>query len=382
MEGVRYSAAELGSRGPITIRSAEAWRVSIPMLEPFRISSGEVSRKDVILVCLYDKQHFGWGESSAMPGAFYSVETPDTCEEQLVQHILPQLTGRSYPTIAALEAAIAEMTSSRFVRVAVETAAWELLARQTGQSLREFLGIPDRPVPSGLAVGLYDTEEQLHSALTRYRPRDYRRLKIKIKRGHDVQLVRAVRQWYGNIPLFVDANADYSIDDLDVFTELDRHKLMMFEQPFAKDDFAGSAALQRVVQTPVCFDESIETAADALRAAELGACRIVNIKLQRVGGYLEALRIAECCMEHNIALWLGTMPELGIGSAQALMFAAHPGCTYPTDVEPSTRWYRDDILQPELTLHGDQLQMPQGPGLGFSVDEAKLERYALRHWSF
>jgi O-succinylbenzoate synthase len=122
--------------------------------------------------------------------------------------------------------------------------------------------------------------------------------------------------------------------------------------------------------------------ADAARAAELDACRIVNIKLQRVGGYLEAFRIAECCVQHDIALWLGTMPELGIGSAQALMFAAHPGCTFPTDVEPSARWFQDDILSPELVLKGDELPMPAGPGLGFLVDMNKLERYAVRHWAF
>lgn len=317
-----------------------------------------------------------------MPGGFYSSETPDTCEEELIGRILPQLAGRSFPTMAAIETSLAKLTPNRFVRVAIETAAWELLARQAGQSLREFLGLPDRPVPSGLAVGLYDTTEQLHGALERYRVRDYRRLKIKIKRGHDVELVRAVRQWYGDIPLFVDANADYSIDDLDTFRELDRYGLLMFEQPFAKDDFTGSAALQQAVQTPVCFDESIETAADALRAAQLGACQIVNIKLQRVGGYLEALRIAECCMTHNISLWVGTMPELGVGSAQALTFAAHPGCTYPTDVEPSSRWYSDDVLQPEPRLSKGEFTLPAGPGLPYSVDLTKVERYTLRRWSF
>jgi o-succinylbenzoate synthase len=219
-------------------------------------------------------------------------------------------------------------------------------------------------------------------ALERYHVRDYRRLKIKIKRGHDVRLVRAVREWYGDIPLFIDANADYSLSDLDVFRELDNYGLMMFEQPFAKSDVEGSAELQRTVRTPVCFDESVETADDARRAAALDACRIVNIKLQRIGGYLEALRIVECCMQNDIALWLGTMPELGIGSAQALMLAAHPGCTYPTDVEPSARWYRDDILHPELLLQSGQLTTPAAPGLGFSVDLDKLNRYALRHWSF
>jgi len=368
--------------GPVSIRKAEAWRLSIPMVEPFRISSGEVACKDAIIVRLSDGPFFGWGESSAMPGAFYSAETPDTCEKELVGHLLPELVGSSYPTMAALESALVEWTSNRFVRVAIETAAWELLARRLSQSLRELFGLPDRPIPSGLAVGLYDTDDELHGALKRYHVCKYRRVKIKIKRGHDLRMVRSVREWFGDIPLFVDANADYSLDDIDVFREMDRYGLMMFEQPFARDDFEGAARLQQAVQTPVCFDESAETVADIQQAAALDACRIVNIKLQRVGGYLEALRIAECCMQNKIAMWLGTMPELGIGSAQALMFAAHPGCIYPTDVEPSARWYHDDILKPEIVLHAGELIVPPGPGLSFQVDMKKVERYAIRHWSF
>jgi len=186
----------------------------------------------------------------------------------------------------------------------------------------------------------------------------------------------------GDFPLFVDANADYSLADSDVFRELDRYRLMMFEQPLAREALEASAELQRQVRTPICMDESIETAEDARRAAELGACRIVNIKLQRVGGYLEALRIAEVCEQHDIALWMGTMPELGIGSTQALMFATHPSCRYPTDVEPSQRWYCDDIVAPELVLHEGALIMPAGPGLGFAVDMERWKPYLRGSWSF
>lgn len=379
----RYSTEDLGARGPIKISKVEAWRVAIPMLEPFRISSGEVSSKDAIVIRLSDGNHFGWGESSAMPGSFYSVETPDSCEHELVDHILPDLVGRSYPTMLAFEKAVAAYTKSRFVRVAIETAGWELLARQADQPLRQFLGLPERAIPSGLAVGLYGTDDELHAALEQYRPRDYRRLKIKIKPGYDIRLVRAVREWYGDIPLFVDANAAYSMRDVEIFKELDRYGMMMFEQPFAKDDLDGSTALQKAVNTPVCFDESVETAEDAQRAVRMHACKIVNIKLQRVGGYLEALRIAECCTQNNIALWMGTMPELGIGSAQAILFGAHPGCTYPTDVEPSLRWFKDDILSEPIELDSEQSILPApGPGLGFSVNMRLLERYSLRSWSF
>ncbi len=375
-------STELSLRGPIIIDRAEVWRVAVPMTEPFRISSGEVSRKDALILRITDRSNFGWGESSAMPGAFYSTDTPDSCEEELIERVLPSLVGRSFQSMLELESALSTLTSSPFVRVALETAAWEVLARRAHQSLRQFFGLPDHPVPSGLAVGLYDSELQLRDALQRLRPQDYRRLKIKIKHHHDINLVRSVRRWYGSIPLFVDANADYTLADIELFRQMDAYGLMMFEQPFGREDFDGSAALQRAVSTPLCFDESIEKAGDVDRAAALNACRIVNIKLQRVGGFLEAFRIIEACVRHKLGVWMGTMPELGIGSAQALVLATHPACIFPTDVEPSSRWFTGDILEPPLTLDQAHLSLPSGPGLGFQVDIDKLERYAVRHRAF
>jgi O-succinylbenzoate synthase len=377
-----YDVEELAARGPVRIATAEAWRVSVPMLEPFRISSGEVSRKDAVLVRLSDGEHAGWGESSAMPGGFYSQETPDSCERELIVNVLPRVVERHWATMSEFEHELAELAPSRFVRVALETAAWEMLARAAGVSLRAYFGLPEGPVTSGLAVGLYNTEPELIAALDRYRYRDYARLKIKIKRGKDVALVRAVRKHVGEFPLFVDANADYTLDDLDVFREMDRDGLMMFEQPFGRAAMEESAELARQVKTPVCMDESIETAEDARRAAELNACSIINIKLQRVGGYLEALRIANVCVEHGIALWMGTMPELGVGSAQALVFGTHPGCRYPTDVEPSTRWYTDDVVAPRLMVKDKSFEPAAGPGLGYTVDLERAQPYVRDSWRF
>jgi o-succinylbenzoate synthase len=368
--------------GPITFDQIDVSRVSIPMREPFRISSGAVQRKIVSLIRISSDGSFGWGESSAMPGPFYSTETPESCETELLSTVLPCLASCSFASIFELEKVLCDLTPSPFVRVAIETAAWELLARKENQPLSTLFGFSPRPVPSGLAIGLYDTVDELLQAIERYRVRDYKRLKIKIKRGKDIDLVLAVRQKLGDFPLFVDANADYGPADLGLFREMDRLGLMMFEQPFAKTDLETAAELQRSVQTPICLDESIETAADARRAIELGACRIVNIKLQRVGGYLEALRIAEVCAKHGLKLWMGTMPELGIGSAQALMLAQHPNFTLPTDVELSERWYEDDLLAPRLALNNGCLSAPDGPGIGFTVDPTCLAKYTEAHWQF
>lgn len=372
-----YSADRLArSAGPVSIDRITAWRVAVPMLEPFRISSGEVSLKEAIVVRLREGDASGWGESSPMAGAFYSADTPDSCQQELVERLLPSLAGRRFDNLLALNDRLREAAPSGFVRVAVETAAWELVARRKGLPLRELLGVSERAVPSGLAVGLYDSLDGLRAALDRYAPRQYKRLKIKIQRGRDIELVRAVRGWLGDFPLFVDANADYGREHFDVFRELDRFGLMMFEQPLAKEDLEASAELQRQVRTPVCLDEGVESLDDARRAIALGACRIVNIKLQRVGGYLEALRIVEECQAHGVPVWMGTMPELGIGSAQALALAAHPAFVFPTDVEPSARWYTDDIVKPDIVLRDGCLD-----GV-FEVDEDKLARYSAARWEF
>jgi O-succinylbenzoate synthase len=372
---------ELVRMGPVQFDSVEAVRLSVPMHEPFRISSGEVHRKEAVILRAESSHGFGWGESSAMPGTFYSHDTPDGCERQLMD-VLPELTGKTFETIGRLEAELRDRGLSPFVRVAIETAAWEMMARTEGKSLCELFGLPHRSIETGLAIGLYPTIEELSSALERHRPRDYKRLKIKIKRGYDTALVKAVREWYGDIPLFVDANGDYTEKDFLIFQELDAYNLMMFEQPFAREHIRASIALQRLVRTPICFDEGIESVADVWQAAHLDAVRIVNIKLQRVGGYLEAFRILEACVEKDIWVWMGTMPELGIGSAQALVLASHPACVFPTDVEPSLRWYPEDILTPEIRMQKGELELPRGPGFGFEVNDDALRRYEVRRWSF
>jgi O-succinylbenzoate synthase len=346
------------------------------MHEPFRISSGEVSDKAAILLQIGDGRHFGWGECSAMGGTFYSSETPETCYEELLHRVLPHLLERQFSSMLAFEQELEKLSQNRFVRAAVETAAWDLIAQYRNVSLRQLFQIPARPVPSGLAVGLYRTDKELESALRRYNPRQYRRLKLKIEPGFDLNVVETARKMLGDFPLFVDANAAYDCSNLSTFRALDEEALLMFEQPFAKDDLDGLAQLQRNVRTPVCLDESIETAEDAERFIASKACTIVNIKLQRVGGYLPALRIMEVCSRLGIPLWMGTMPELGIGSAQALVLAAHSLFVFPTDVESSERWYVDDLVFPEITLSNGCIESPIGPGTGYMVDRCKVDKYA------
>jgi O-succinylbenzoate synthase len=362
--------------------------LQIPLKEPFRIAGGEVSVKDAILVTLETSSAIGIGESSPMAVGFgYSSDSPEGCWEDLAERIVPRILGRSFANLEQIAALSAEWTGSRFAIAGVETALWDLLGQARHATIAELLGASveqlDRGVESGLAVGLYPTVVELLTTIENHLSEGYRRVKIKIAPGRDVELVRAVRQHFGDIELMVDANGAYTIDDLDVFRTLDEDDLLMFEQPMAADDLDGLAALQEAVTTPVCLDETAETPERTAEAIRRGACRIVNIKIQRVGGLGPALALHDLCYENHVACWVGTMPELGVGQAQGIHLAALANCKYPTDIEPSARWFVDDYVVPRIEMAAPGvLHVPTRPGLGYQVDPAKVRRYQVQHREF
>lgn len=364
--------------------------LQIPLKEPFRIAGGEVAIKDAILVEVETAAGaVGLGESSPMAASFgYSIDTPEGCWNDLVGTIVPDLLGSEPSSIEAIgERAGRWASCSRFAVAGAETALWDLLGQARSLSIAELMGAaPDmveRGVESGLAVGLYDHMVDLLRAIETHMTEGYRRIKVKISPGHDVEIVRTVRQHFGDVPLMVDANASFGPEHADVFHALDEFDLDMIEQPLAAGDLEGMARLQSAISTPICIDESAHSLAQTARAIEIGACRIVNIKIQRVGGFGPALAIHEHCRERGVACWVGTMPELGIGQAQGLHLSAMANCKYPTDVEPSARWFVDDYVVPMLELASPGLfRVPSRPGLGFQVDPVKVRHYQIRHEDF
>jgi O-succinylbenzoate synthase len=358
------------------IRSIALTWVRVPLIEPFRISSGSVSEKDAIVVRIESDGFIGWGESSPMAGSFYSTDTPESCWSELCDVIAPALLHRDMSAGDALP-------GRHFASVGIETALWDIEAQRRGIPLHKLLGGERDRVEAGLAVGLYEDVSQLLRTTEKHLSAGYKRVKIKIARGSDVELVRAVRSAFGDdLPLMVDANGDYTLEQIEVFRRLDEFNLMMIEQPLAGPLLEDSAELQRQLRTPICLDESLETLADAERAIALGSFRIANIKIQRVGGFRNALRMYELCRERGLGIWIGTMPELGIGQAQAAALSSLPGCTFPTDVEASARWFRDDIIDPWLEVCGGTIPMPSSPGLGYLVRADKLARYKVREATF
>lgn len=351
--------------------------VRIPLGEPFRISNGEVAEKDGIVVAVQYGEYTGYGESSPMAGSFYSADTPESCWKQLTEQLAPAIIGREFSSLDAASQWIDSQPGSNFAKVGLETALWDLEAQRLRMPLHRLLGATRDHAESGLAVGLYDTTEQLLATIAKYLPDGYKRVKIKICPGHDIELVEAVRTRFGQIPLMTDANASYTLADLPIYQKLETYGLRMYEQPLAGAALEDSAALQRELKTPICLDESLETFADLERAAELQSFRIANIKIQRVGGFRNALKLYHRCRELGLSIWIGTMPELGIGQAQGAALSALGGCDYPTDVEASRRWFRDDIINPFLEVSNGNIQLPSAPGLGYTIDAKKLERYQI-----
>jgi O-succinylbenzoate synthase len=269
-----------------------------------------------------------------------------------------------------------EQSGDAFSKAGLEGALWDALANTRGMALSELFGIERRIVPSGVAIGIFDTTDELIERVRRYVAEGYRRVKIKIQPGWDVEPVAAVRAQFPQLPLMVDANAAYTVGDLPVFRELDRFQLMMIEQPLAANAIEEAGELQAHLTTPLCADESADSLTSLDQLIKHRAARIINIKVQRVGGLSESLLMLGRACAAGVQCWVGTMPELGIASAQGLHLAMHSRFSFPTDIEASSRWYIDDILEPSIRIDRSGLiEVPRGPGTGFKVSREKVERY-------
>lgn len=345
--------------------------IQIPLFEPFRISNGAIAVKDAIVISYRRDGFTGYGEASPMAGSFYSAETPESTWAALV-HLAP----------AALRDPAADLDcvaeGEPFAKAGLRGALLDRDLRAAGTPLCEWLGAKPRPVPSGVALGIFDTIDELLDRVTRYVQEGYKRVKIKIQPGWDLEPVRCVRERFPTLPLMTDANAAYSIADLPLFRELDRFGLMMYEQPLARHDLEDMAELARNVRTPLCADESAESLEMLDRIIALGAARIINVKIQRVGGIHNARNMHDRAREAGLPCWVGTMPELGIASAEAVHLAALPNFTYPTDVEASARWYTDDIVDPPIAIDAQGFLNP----CNVRILEDKLDRYGIRRLEF
>jgi O-succinylbenzoate synthase len=353
--------------------------VQVPFWEPFRISNGEVSVKDAILVEVRAGEATGWGEASPLGGSAYSGETPQATWEFLRHHLAPAFLDQPELDPPRCFDHLSRFSGEPFAKAGLEGAVWDLRAHQCAVPLCSLLGGRKRPIESGAAIGLMPELSDLLDRVQEFLSQGYRRIKIKIAPGQDVELVRAVRQKFGNIPLMVDANAAYHLEDFSVFEQLDRFDLIMIEQPLSRGALSEHGKLQRCLRTPICLDESADDLESIESIIRQGCGRILNIKVQRMGGLWPARRAHDLAQAAGIPCWLGTMPELGIGAAQGLHLATLPNFTLPSDVEASERWFVDDIIDPQISITQDGLIcLSDDAGMGYRVSEEKITRYRIR----
>ena len=356
--------------------------VRIPLVEPFKISNGVVSEKDGILVQVYSDGLVGIGEASPMSGSFYSDDTPESTWKYLRGALIPLLKKEQISSVENVNVLLNGLGGNFYARAGIETAFWDLKAQQDGAPLYNTLGGTTNVVESGLAVGIYLTIQELLTAIVKHLKEGYKRVKIKIQPGWDVEPLKEIRRTFGNINLMVDANCGYSSNDIEHLMVLDDFDLMMIEQPLAKEDLEGHAALQAKMKTPICLDESATDVPTIEQAISLGSCRIVNIKIQRAGGLQQAVAMHDVCAAKGIPVWGGTMPELGIGGAQTLHLATLNNFRFPTDVESSRRWFVDDIVEPLIEVHDGTITIPQGTGNCYQLNRTKLRKYLVREETF
>lgn len=379
-----------------TIDRVELFEIAIPFRIPFEISGGISHLRRSIIVKLTDAQGCsGFGEAAPFEQPFYSAETIDTTLVVLKNVLLPKILHRTFHSIEELNLVLRDgVRGNQFAKASIETAYWDLVARRNKLSFvalfQEYLAsmgvAPEylqskKAIPSGVSVGIPPNLDLgiLQEQVDTYLAEGYRRVKIKIRPGWDVRPARAVRQQIGaDFPFWLDGNGAYNLKDhVRIFQELDEVGCLFYEQPLAHNDLWDHSKLSSMVETPICLDESLESSSLAHSAAEMKAASVWNIKLQRVGGIFEALQIYKLALDEGIQIWGGTMPESGLGAIPMLALASLSGFCYPSDIEPSLRWYEEgqDLIEISMDKNG-YIEVPQCIGTGF--EESRLREIGQR----
>ncbi len=359
----------------------ELREIEMPLVSAFETSFGRTTRRRILIVRVFDESGAcGYGECTAMEGPFYNHETVDTAWLITAKFIAPLLSQSKISEASQVSSVLASVRGNRMAIAAVESALWDLEAKMMERPLWQHIGGTQREINCGVSIGLQPTMDALLDKINRELESGYQRIKIKIKPGRDIELLRAVRRAFPSITLSVDANAAYDLEkDFPLLKQLDDFALLMIEQPLAPGDLIDHAKLQRELKTAICLDESILNLDDARHARELAACRIINVKLGRVGGHSEAGKIQVFALRHNIPVWCGGMLESGIGRAHNIAMSTLPGFTLPGDVSASARYWTEDIIEPPVVVSKEgTITAPIEPGIGYEVNETRIEELTVR----
>jgi o-succinylbenzoate synthase len=357
--------------------------IKLRLKAPFETSFGSISDRKIILVEVFSDGLVGWGEVTAAEGPFYNSETKDTSWIILRDFIVPLVLGKDVHSPEEIPVLLSAVRGHEMSKAAVENAIWDVSAQQEGVSLERRLGGTRTEIACGVSLGIRRTPDDLIAAIEGELADGYQRIKIKIKPGKDLEFISAARKRFSATQLMVDANSAYTLEDSEHLKKFDDFNLMMIEQPLAWDDIYEHSQLQGTLKTPICLDESIHNLQQTKAALDLEACRIVNIKLGRVGGHTEARKISEYCQSKEIPVWCGGMLESGIGRAHNIALSTLPGFTLPGDVSASRRYWDEDIIEPEVEVTAQgTIRVPTVPGLGYRVRRDRVEALTVRSETF
>jgi len=364
----------------LIIQSIELREIRLPLIHFFETSFGRTTERRILLARLTDSDGVeGWGECTAGEGPFYSDEWTDSAWETLREFLAPMLVDHEIEDATKVFSILRPVRGHRMAKATLENACWDLEAKKLGVPLWKHLGGTHSEISSGVSIGIQDTPEELLEKIKKEVDAGYQRIKIKIKPGWDLKIVERVRKEFPEIRLMGDANSAYTLADVNLFKELGKYNLMMLEQPLAHNDIFDHAKLQKQIETPVCLDESIHSAEDAKHAIELGSCRIINVKLGRVGGHSEAKRVEQVTSENGIPVWCGGMLESGIGRAHNIAMSTLSGFTLPGDVSASSRYWTEDIIDPPVIVSSSgTIQAPTAAGIGFNINLPRIESLTVR----
>jgi o-succinylbenzoate synthase len=365
------------------IERIELLEIRMPLVHFFETSFGRTTHRRIVLLRALADGLEGWGEVTCGELPFYSYETPGTAWHILRDFLIPWALEKSWDSPGSLFERFRPVRGHNMAKAALENALWDIEAQSRSVSLGELLGGTREEISCGVSIGIQNSPEELLEKIRTEVAAGYQRIKVKIRPGWDVAILESIRNEFPSIKLMADANSAYTLDDIEQLKLLDRFDLTMIEQPLAWDDIVDHSRLQRELKTPICLDESIHSAEDARKALELGACKIINIKLGRVGGHSAARKLHDLCLARQVPVWCGGMLESGIGRAHNIAMSTLPGFVLPGDVSASRRYWSQDIIEPEVTVSAKgTIAAPRKPGLGYVPNLARIEKVTARKETF
>ena len=362
------------------IDSIALFRVDMPLIYPFRTAFGNTSHIESLIVRFESSGAVGWGESTPWDSPGYSPEYAEGVFLTLKRFLAPTLLGKDVSSGEQLQRMLTFVKGNNFAKAALDSAWWDLYARMSDRPLWRCLGGEKPEVSVGADFGVMDRIEDLIETMAGAIESGFERTKLKFRPGWEIEMVRAVRNRFPTHPIHVDCNSAYTLKDLPMLEQLDEYNLEMIEQPLSHDDLVDHATMQARINTAICLDESISSAANARKAAEINACRWINIKPGRLGGLTNAVATLDTCAEAGIPCWVGGMLESSLGGHQCLALATLPNIAYPNDIFPSDRFYTDDLCDPPLEVSApSRMQAPDTPGSGATPDEDRLKLFTVQY---